>query len=413
MTAAGGTVRFGSCDAERQWRPQGLAQLPTLRDPHAERLLSGMDELLAALCGPADVLLTHHRPPAAFTEMMHAAGFGARHLPVPGPTGEPVEERLAAHGMDTAGLAGLACAPYAVLPSTRAALTRLGLEGQQPDAGTVRRVNSKTFSTRLGFPGSGVVVTSADELRSAAAGAPCVVKDPYGVSGQGNFVIERAAQLDRLLRVLARREDRIEFVVQPLYERAADFVTHLDIGPAGQVTWHGTRELVNEGHSFRGSGPAGAALLEQLDRTGYRGTVEAVAAAVAAEGYHGPLAVDSMTTTSGELVPVLEVNARFSPALIAARLGVGLRMAFVPVADDDYFERLVHTLSDAGLLAVDGGPGILPLAASTLAPPKGWFFYGIFGDREDGTEPDLTPVLNGLAPRTGRVGTAAHHLEGT
>ncbi len=392
VAPAAPVVRFGSCDAEHRWRPTGLARLPALRDPHAERLLRGMDELQAVLCRPDDVLLTHYQPPAAFGEVMRAAGFGARHLPVPGDLALPVEERLAVVGLP--GFTGARPEPYAVLPGTAAAVRSLGLDAALPDLNAVRLVNSKTWSTRLGLPGSGRVVTSLQELREAAV-LPCVVKDPYGVSGQGNVILDSPTRLALVERSLSRRPaDMIELVVQPLYERSDDFAAHLTIDPEGELVWHGVRQILNVGHSYRGSSSPTPQLMQRLDRAEYRACVEAVARAAAAEGYRGPLSVDSMTTASGELIPVLEVNARLSPGMIAQQLGVRLRLAFVRIGGDDYFERLVHLLDDAGRLATSGRDGILPLAASTLVPPRGWLFYAVFGEA-DAELGEITERLSG------------------
>ncbi|MFF9351859.1 hypothetical protein [Streptomyces sp. NPDC014734] len=381
------TVHFGSCDAEAHWRPDDLAALPAVRSPHAERLTRDMDQLQAVLCGPGDILLTHRRPPAAFTELMGAAGFPARHLEVPGDPEHTVEQRLARHAVP--GLAGALAAPYATLPGTRAAAGHQGLVGDLPDQAAVRLVNSKTWTTGLGHPGSGTVVTSLAQLREAAS-APCVVKDPYGVSGQGNIVVESAARLAFVERHLARGGARIELIVQPLHDRAEDFAAHLTIGPRGDIDWHGIRQVVNDGHAYRGSDEPSPDLLRRLDRAGYWETAESVARAAARAGYRGPLSVDSMTTTSGELIPVLEVNARLSPGMIAQRLGVRLELRLVPVSGPGWFERLVNALDEADLLALDGRPGILPLAADTLAPPRGWLFHTVTG------EPDLSPVLDQL-----------------
>ncbi|WP_431919064.1 hypothetical protein [Micromonospora wenchangensis] len=183
-------------------------------------------------------------------------------------------------------------------------------------------------------------------------------------------------------------------MVQPLYERSDDFAAHLTIDPEGELVWHGVRQILNVGHSYRGSSSPTPQLMQRLDRAEYRACVEAVARAAAAEGYHGPLSVDSMTTASGELIPVLEVNARLSPGMIAQQLGVRLRLAFVRVGGDDYFERLVHLLDDAGRLATSGRDGILPLAASTLVPPRGWLFYAVFGEA-DAELGEITETLSG------------------
>ncbi|MFK0192090.1 hypothetical protein [Kitasatospora sp. NPDC090308] len=391
-----GTVRFGSCDAEAHWRPAELATLPALRNPHSERLTREMDQLQAVLCGPGDVLLTNRQPPSVFTELMHAAGFGARHLAVPGDPAEPVERRLAAHPVP--GLAGAVAAPYAMLPGTAPVLARQGLRGRLPEPDAVRLVNSKTWTTELGHPGAGAVVTDLAELR-AAAGAlgPCVVKDPYGVSGQGNLVVEspeRLAFLERhLAREVERRSARIELIVEPLHRPAEDFAAHFTIDPSGRPHWHGIRQVLNDGHAYRGSDRPSPELLARLDRAGYRETAESVAEAAAAAGYRGPLSVDSMTTADGTLVPVLEANARLSPGMIAQQLDARLELRLVPIGGEGWFERLVNALDEARLLPAAGGPGLLPLAAGTLAAPRGWLFLAALGDADPAP---LTPVLERL-----------------
>jgi hypothetical protein len=236
-------------------------------------------------------------------------------------------------------------------------------------------------------------VRSLAELE-AAARIPCVVKDPYGVAGQGNVVVDSPAGLALLQRGLRRHGDApVELVVQPLFERRWDFAAHLSITPAGDPERLGVRMLVNDGHSFRGSAGAPPELLAELEARTYWPIVESVAAAVAAQGYFGPLSVDSMLTTDGTLVPVLEVNARMSPGYVAARIGAPVRMQAVRVDRPDFFERLVDALADERRLAVGGRPGVLPLAASTLLPPRGWLFHATFG----GADPDVGAVLARLA----------------
>ncbi|MEU6444604.1 hypothetical protein [Streptomyces sp. NPDC047046] len=140
------------------------------------------------------------------------------------------------------------------------------------------------WSTRLGLPGGGTVATSRTELLTAAAAGPCVVKDPYGVSGQGNTVVDTPARLALIERHLERAHGRIELVVEPLHARAEDFAAHLTLTPSGRITWHGIRQVLNEGHSYRGSTEPTAALLRRLDRADYRTVVESVAARTFAAG---------------------------------------------------------------------------------------------------------------------------------
>ncbi|MBW8795405.1 MAG: hypothetical protein JF597_17930 [Streptomyces sp.] len=78
-----GTVRLGTFDAERRWRPEGLAALPAVRDPHADRAVAAMDELLAAACSPEDLLITGTGVPGSYLTVLAAAGLSLRHRPAP------------------------------------------------------------------------------------------------------------------------------------------------------------------------------------------------------------------------------------------------------------------------------------------------------------------------------------------
>ncbi|RAJ44730.1 hypothetical protein K353_01307 [Kitasatospora sp. SolWspMP-SS2h] len=151
--------------------------------------------------------------------------------------------------------------------------------------------------------------------------------------------------------------------------------------------------MLNDGHAYRGSDRPSPELLARLDRAGYRETAESVAEAAAAAGYRGPLSVDSMTTADGALVPVLEANARLSPGMIAQQLDARLELRLVPIDGEGWFERLVNALDEARLLPAAGGPGLLPLAAGTLAAPRGWLFLAALGDADPAP---LTPVLERL-----------------
>lgn len=66
-------IRLGTFDAERSWRPSGLATLPAVRSPGGDRVAAAMDELLAVLCGPDDLLITGSALPDSFIGVLAGA----------------------------------------------------------------------------------------------------------------------------------------------------------------------------------------------------------------------------------------------------------------------------------------------------------------------------------------------------
>ncbi|MEY9490834.1 hypothetical protein RKD26_006628 [Streptomyces calvus] len=394
--ARAGAVLFGSFDAERRWRPDGVASLPQLADPGADRLVAHMDEALFAAAEPGDLLITREPVAPALLHAREAAGFTCEHRHAGGPdTAADVEHQLLANPGLLHRIADFArLRPYAVLPGTGELAERTGHTSGLPGRGTVVRVNGKAWSSRLaarhGLPGAGRVVRSAAELAEAVRsdveqGHPVVlVKDPYGVAGRGTFEVGSERRLTRLVAHLRRQEDRglrVEFVVQPRYDRVADFSSHLRVDRDG--SWHllGVQHLANSGYRHEMSGPAPRTLTGNLSDPAHPEVLDVVARALAEEGYDGPVCVDSMVLRDGTWVPVVEVNARMSMGGLNLRLddrvrAHGLRSHLwqedAAVADGCGVDHFLKMLREEGLL-YDGGsaPGVLPLVGGSLTAPRG------------------------------------------
>ena len=373
------TVRLGTFDAERAWRPAELAQLPAV--PGAAGHVESMDVLLACLCSPGDTLITRDPVDPVLREAMDEAGLRFGHLAAG--SGGSVEEAV----LRDAGALDLVrdnpFAPYAVTDAVAAladvSATRL------PAVADVVRVNSKTWSNdlvaELGLAGAGTVVRSVAELEQAVAGAagPVVVKDPYGVSGRGAVEIRSPGVLRAVTRVLARQDRRVELLVQPWYDKRHDLSAHGEVTPDGQ--WRPLGECVthNRGFRYAGSGPLTAGLV--ADVAGWRRVIAEVAGRVAAEGYWGPVSIDAMVLADGTLVPVLEINARVSLGRLALeldrRLGDGdlrchLWQIELAVPAGSGVGDLVRALAADGLLHRGGaGPGCVVLGGGVVAPPIG------------------------------------------
>ncbi|WP_149439463.1 hypothetical protein [Mycolicibacterium sp. P1-5] len=285
--------------------------------------------------------------------------------------------------------------PYAVLPDTVSLLTQWGRASDVPSVDVVARVNSKTWSNTLartlGLPGCASVVRSVSELCSAAQefGPSVVVKDPYGVSGRGALRVNSPGVLRAVQRVLSRQEGEgrtVELLVQPEFPKKCDFSGHLQVNRDGMSRFLGVQVMVNDGFRHLGSGPAGAELTDLLDRHGYRHVLADVGAALADEGYHGPIGVDSMVLEDNSLVPVLEINARRSLGLLA--LLAGHRVAQTGLAchlwqleltlgADQSVDDVLAALRKARLLYAGGArPGVLVLGGGSLSEPDGRL-YGL------------------------------------
>ncbi|WP_424187012.1 hypothetical protein ACOBQX_04035 [Actinokineospora sp. G85] len=403
------TLRLGAFDAERRWRPAGLATLPSAPGAGADPVSAAMDELLAVTCEPGDVLVTGSDVPPSWVDALAGAGVEFEHRVAP-EGGSTVEERLLAD--PPAELRGRAFAPYAVDSGTAGLVRALDLRPVPPDLGVVRAVSSKSWSNalvgELGLAGAGVVVSSVPELvREVAAldGAPVLVKDPFGVAGRGTLPIASPRVLRSVSRVLAKQVERgarVEVLVQPRFDQVADFSAQFSVRAGGRVDWHGTRLIDNSGFSYTGSRPLSPGLAARLAALGYRAVMTEVGGALADAGYHGPVCVDSMLLRDGTLVPVLEVNPRMSMGLICvlAERGLGrpVRLAVRPAGVRDGFESVARGLGEAGVLLRRGGTGVLPLAAGTLGTARGRLYCAVVA-RDEAEDRALDAALDSVVAR--------------
>lgn len=382
------TIHFGTPGAEAFWEEHDVARLPSLPAPLPDDAVPGMDELLLALCEPGDALVTLRPFDPGHATYLRDLGFTAD-LHACGPAAEPpVCRALTADGelswfRDVAR--GAALAPWAVTPHTAALRERLGTAAPLPEVEVVRRVNSKIWSTRLrdrlGLPNPGIVVERAGELGEAAArlGGPVLVKEALGVSGSGLLAVTSPERLERLATALRTQEARgrqVALVVERLFERAYDCSAQLTVDRDGRVTLDAIQAMHNRGFAYGASAPPEPELLAALDRAGYEEIVRKAARELFAEGYFGPVCVDSLVTRGGEVVPLVEINARQSMGRINSRLDVRFRAwgrrswltgERVTAASPAGGARLLATLAERGLLWRPDRPGgVVPLGLRSL-----------------------------------------------
>ncbi|TWP47010.1 hypothetical protein FKR81_33720 [Lentzea tibetensis] len=354
---------LGSFDAERAWRPADLANLPAVPGSGD---VSAMDELLAGFCSPDDTLVTRNPLDPVLLESWDEAGLRFRHH----------------SGSHVGFLLDKEIVPYAVTTEVAAlSTTRL------PAVDAVARVNSKTWSNELvvelGLPGAGVVARSAaavEQLVSDLDG-PAVVKDPYGVSGRGSVEVSSPGVLRAVTRVLARQSKRVELVVQPLFAKRHDLSAHGEVTQDGAWRWLGAQVVRNRGFRYAGSGPLSDGLMAVAEEQGWRQAVLAVAECVAEAGYFGPLSIDAMLLADDTLVPVLEINARYSLGRLSLeldrRFGDGdlrshLWQVELGVPPGTGVADLVRALASDGLLYRGGpGAGCVVLGGGVVASPSG------------------------------------------
>ncbi|TDD46875.1 hypothetical protein E1263_35635 [Kribbella antibiotica] len=366
------TVRFGTFDAETWWRPDDLAELPSVggHDPAVD----SMDELLLGFCAPNDLLITRY---PIHPDLLDPR---IRHISVDDPGPGPIERYISPELVRDEPVA-----PYAILPDT----SRL-LGASVPPSEVVALVNSKTWSNELvielGLPGAGRVVRSTDELVEAVTALDfrALVKDPYGVSGRALLEITTPGVLRAVERVLRKSNLRVELLVQEKLPKQHDFSGHLHLRQDGTAEFLGLQQMTNKGFRHLGSHRPPPAL---VDEGWYADSLAGVTDALTKAGYWGPVGVDAMILPDGTVVPVLEINARQSLGLLTLHLEqrtdltAHLWQLELNIAPGKGITDVLTAFD--GLLSTGDRPGVQVLNGSTLAAPGGRVYLAIFCRPDD------------------------------
>ncbi len=398
MRLAEGTISIhcGAFDAETLWRDDGLAKLPALPDPQARNIVSAMDELLFVFCKESDVLLT--RNPLEPAQLRYLSEIGLAFRTSSEPLAERGEQwetnpfRLLIHkGAELQGgellPPGGYVEPFAVLDGVQELTALYGLAGGYPEAETIRRVNSKLYSTewreRLGHGPRTSIVRSHTELLSVAGAmlgaGPVLIKDTFGVSGKGNLLIQSSATLERIAGYIASQEQKgkaVIFLLEPLLDKAIDFSCQFHIDEEGSYSWLSVQQVMNSEFSYLGTFSASAELMEKLEREGYFKLMQETAQMLFESGYYGHVCVDSMLLADGRLEPIVEINARKSMSLIKKQLDDYLAsfslqgsLTYLSVMCPgmvSYGELLAAMEREGLLFHPERGAGILPLSSGTF-----------------------------------------------
>lgn len=435
-------IIMGTFDPETRWRDSNLTRLPAMPDKDREAIVLCMDELLFPLCGPQDVLYSRCRIDPALYEYLNGLNFSfqTRYLydlcnekmPLPAPdvfkqcmfrlaadqaqhftsenkvlqtTGSDDLENTALPGsislmnlagdlnhtqskdVDVSTHATHILSPYAITADTLAYLHTTEPFGPLPDFETVVRVNSKLYSnqllTRIGEKSYGIEANSAAEIEVTGnillRRGPYLLKDPFGVSGKGNLLIESETMQRIIAKHLRAQESggmRSQFLLEPLLLKEIDFSSHWFIHEDGKTEFISVQRMMNHQQNYSGSIKADEDLIRLLKDSNYFSVMDKALGLLAEDGYYGFVCFDSMILMDGEIVPIVEINARKSMGLINSyldkhweRYGQTGWLTFLSLGLPEGFTigKLLQALGDSGLLlTTPGNDGIVPLSSNTV-----------------------------------------------
>lgn len=408
MTSRRPSLWIDAFEAESEWaNPRALRVHPIFQTTsHLQRPLAAV---LNLMCGPGDYFTLASPPGEGAIAHWRQAGLSGR----PAASGNDLPPGAPAR---------LVARFFAVTSSASVRAQAFGAELDHPGIETVRRVNGKLWSfqarARLGCA-LGQLICSGDGLERAAqtigSRQGLVVKEDHGVSGRGNFIVTSPGDLARLKRFIdnqIRAGAEGALIAEPYLPVAVDFSGHLEITREGATRFLGMRRTINDAGRYVASCALPSRIEALIRRSGYAQIMQALGAALFSEGYFGPASVDSILTADGQIVPVLEVNARLSMGRLALAAeqqpeAAGLRCALVKLATDPAPD------GSAGILraAERGPPGEATVLNPAGAAPgeKGHIVLWLRFDRSRGAKQVLERLAAAFAAEG--IGADFHRLD--
>ncbi|MFM7447981.1 MAG: hypothetical protein ACKO24_05220 [Leptolyngbyaceae cyanobacterium] len=393
------SLYLGTLNSERLWREPDISQLPAIADPQADAIVNVMDELQFVFCdSPQDGLITRMPMDSSYKDYLGTLGFSfaCNQLPlidteVEARSRQGICELLLSVARNTDYQDLLVppyiLSPYSVEPFTEKLCQHYKLQGPNLNLEIVKKANSKIFSHQLAkqlFPTTvGEVVCSASDLQEIGyrllQSSLFLIKDEFGVSGKGNLLIDSSQVLQRIVAYIAKQEregKRTQFLLEPLLDKQTDFSCQFEIGATGKTQILSIQTMQNSGFAFSSIRTAELSFQEFLDRARYFDWVQAIASELYRVGYWGPVCLDSMILQSGQIVPLVEINARKSMGFInystdrfLSQFSTQGEMMFfsLGLSRQVTFSELLQSLEQAEILFRSDRPnGFLPLASNTF-----------------------------------------------
>lgn len=383
--------------AEKYWNPVQ----PGVVDRGEDRIVGRVEEMNLLLCREQDILILRVMPDPYYLDKLREWGFSVPRIRVPKESDPwtPISELVLKDEELLIELSAIATAnedvrfvPYAVTRLEEQIAARCGLRLAAASSGVNAAVNDKIanreIAVALELPVcQGRVCGSAEEIGQAYAELTeqppyfdrVIIKEPFGASGKGLYIVDSPDKLRPiLLRVsrFSKNNSQAQWLVEGWYDKQADVNYQLYVSEDGGVDVYSIKQQV-----LRDTVYIGSKMPVQLDADAvdsYREFGETIGKHLHAIGYTGVAGVDSIITREGGVIPIIEINGRFTLSTYISFLErvIGEAKVFsryFKVASDEPvdFRAICERLEREQLLyGRKSGEGVLVYTSGTLPTVK-------------------------------------------
>lgn len=317
-------------NAEKYWDSSETIKLPGITNKNLDNIVAVFDEINYAFCKENDYVLTSIPMDVAHLRYLYSLGFSFHNVAVYQDVSELKEGKVDYKIEDFNKIefsSGAELSTYAVTDEYIQLAEKYGFSYKHPDIETIKKVNSKKYSTllaqELNCNDYSYVIDDVDQFLTIGkklleTNNGIMIKEEYGVSGKGNLKITELKALQRMsdyCKTQLEKGKRLSLILEPFLPIQTDFSVQYKINQSGTLERKSIQKVLNNQSTYNGSVNLDDELLFKLEKEGYFSIIEKTCERLYSDGYYGDVCIDSMIMTNGRIIPIVEINARKSMSL--------------------------------------------------------------------------------------------------
>ncbi|MBD3858271.1 ATP-grasp domain-containing protein [Bacillus sp. 28A-2] len=296
-------IWFGNMNQEQSW--DQTKALPVMTDHVQNELVLQQEQQLLLIASKDHHVIFHHQPDAAFLSYLKKRGIQLPHM-------VQKEEAFNQKGFIVPYLFDESLEQEAFIENRR-------IYGSDPKL--VKRLNHKIFTRRWAEKHQfkvtcGAICHHADELKrtyeelKAKNFSKMVLKIPYGSSGKGLRILKNEREFMQLLTFIERRKIQTDLLLEGWHPIKRSLNAQLLIQDKESHLLSITEQKINEDGIYLGTDFV--PVYEMDKKREYEESMHRVIELLYEEGYRGVVGVDSIIDENEQLIPIIEINARFT-----------------------------------------------------------------------------------------------------
>ncbi|HEY0828907.1 MAG TPA: peptide ligase PGM1-related protein [Bacilli bacterium] len=379
--------------AEKYWNKANSGVI----DRNEDMIVNRVEEMNLLICREQDVIILREKPDEAYLINLQQLGFSIPRILIPESSDllSPISELILKDDRLLRELARIAMnqedvyfVPYAVTYLEEQIAENCGLKIIAAPSRVNAMVNDKIFNRAvaetLGLEiCKGEVCCTVEEIKqeydNLVNNAPffekIIIKEPYGASGKGLYIVESEDKLSPILTRIARlsrNETNSKWLVEGWYPKKADINFQIYISQEGSVDVFSIKQQILRDTVYIGS-KSPADVSEDILNT-YKEYGEIIGKYLFQIGYTGVAGIDSIITNEGTIIPVIEINGRFTLSTYISFIGNVLGESkifsryFKLILDSPHdYKEICSALDREGILYnAETGEGVLVYTSGTL-----------------------------------------------